>query len=236
MRSPRPGDALAERNPLSTAHAATSQHHADAKLIWDYHQLGHQLRPCSAGIGLGSHDLGVATLAAGLYLARLFPVLVFSGGNSPTTADIFPRGEAVHYAEHAISLGVPADAIIIEPRAANTGQNIGYSRQALADAGIPVTSVMLISKPYMQRRAYATIRTAWPEAEPVCASENVTFDEYLKSIGDDKLVIDMLVGDLQRVIEYPVRGFAIAQEVPADVTGAYQRLIAAGYDSRLMKE
>ena len=194
---------LAERNPLSTAHAATSQHHADAKLIWDYHQLGHQLRPCSAGIGLGSHDLGVATLAAGLYLAGLFPVLVFSGGNSPTTADVFPRGEAVHYAEHAISLGVPAGAIIIEPRAANTGQNIDYSRQALADAGIPVTSVMLISKPYMQRRAYATIRKAWPEAEPVCASEDITFDEYLKSIGDDKLVIDMLVGDLQRIIDLP---------------------------------
>jgi hypothetical protein len=41
------------------------------------------LRPCSAGIGLGSHDLGVATFAADLYHAGLFPVLVFSGGNSP---------------------------------------------------------------------------------------------------------------------------------------------------------
>ena len=95
---------------------------------------------------------------------------------------------------------------------------------------------MLISKPYMQRRAYATIRKAWPEAAPVCVSEDISFDEYLKSIGDDKLVIDMLVGDLQRVIAYPARGFAIAQDVPDDVTGAYQRLIAAGYDSRLMKE
>jgi hypothetical protein len=107
---------------------------------------------------------------------------------------------------------------------------------ALAEAGIPVTSVMLISKPYMQRRAYATIRKAWPEVEPVCASEDISFDEYLKSIGDDKLVIDMLVGDLQRVVEYPARGFAVAQDVPADVTDAYQQLIAAGYDSRLMKE
>jgi uncharacterized SAM-binding protein YcdF (DUF218 family) len=221
---------------LSKAHAATGQHHADAKLIWDYHQLGHQLRPCSAAIGLGSHDLGVATLAASLYQAGLFPVLVFSGGNSPTTGDVFPRGEAVHYAEHAIALGVPERAVIIEPLAANTGQNIDYSRNALAEAGIPVTSVMLLSKPYMQRRAYATIRKAWPEVEPVCASEDISFDEYLKSIGDDKLVIDMLVGDLQRVIAYPARGFAIAQEVPADVTDAYQRLIAAGYDSRLMKE
>ena len=40
----------------------------------------------------------------------------------------------------------------------------------LAAAGIPPTSVMLISKPYMQRRAYATNRTAWPEVEPVCSS------------------------------------------------------------------
>ena len=226
---------LAERNLMSRADTR-DQHHADAKLIWDYHQLGHQLRRCSAGIGLGSHDLGVATLAAGLYRAGLFQVLVFSGGNSPTTAARFPRGEAVHYAEHAITLGVPEDAIIIEPRAANTGQNIDYSRDALARAGIPVTSVMLISKPYMQRRAYATIRKAWPEAEPVCASEDISFDEYLKSIGDDRLVIDMLVGDLQRVITYPGRGFAIAQDIPDDVAGAYQRLITAGYDSRLLKE
>lgn len=95
---------------------------------------------------------------------------------------------------------------------------------------------MLMSKPYMERRAYATIRKAWPEVEPVCASEDVTFDEYVKSIGDDKLVIGMLVGDLQRVITYPGRGFAIAQDIPDDVAGAYQRLIAAGYDSRLLKE
>jgi hypothetical protein len=76
----------------------------------------------------------------------------------------------------------------------------------------------------------------WAQAEPVCASEDISFDEYLKSIGDDRLVIDMLVGDLQRIIECPARGFAIAEDVPADVTDAYQRLIAAGYDSRLMTE
>jgi hypothetical protein len=51
---------------------------------------------------------------------------------------------------------------------------------------------MLISKPYMQRRAYATIRKAWPEVEPVCASEDITFDEYLKSIGDD--IVSMRLG------------------------------------------
>jgi hypothetical protein len=67
-------------------------------------------------------------------------------------------------------------------------------------------------------------------------AENLGFDDYLKSIGDDTLVIDMLVGDLQRIIEYPARGFAIAQEVPGTVTGAYRRLIAARYVSRLTRD
>jgi hypothetical protein len=105
---------------MNRSDTVTEQHRADARFIWDYHQMDHQLRPCSAGIGLGSHDLGVATLAADLYRAGLFPVLVFSGGNSPTTAARFPRGEAVHYAEHAMALGVPQDAIIIEPRRRRT--------------------------------------------------------------------------------------------------------------------
>jgi uncharacterized SAM-binding protein YcdF (DUF218 family) len=124
----------------------------DARIIWDYHQLRHQPRPCDTGIGLGSNDLGVASLAADLYHAGMFPVLVFTGANSPTTRARFPRGEAVHYAEQAMALGVPQSAIIIEPEAANTGQNITFSRRVLADAGITPNLVMLISKPYMQRR------------------------------------------------------------------------------------
>jgi hypothetical protein len=144
---------------VTAEHGAVSDtHRADALVIWDYHQMHHPLRPCSAGIGLGSHDLGVATFAADLHHAGLFPVLVFTGGNSPTTAARFPRGEAVHYAEHAITLGVPPSAIIIEPEAANTGQNIDFTRRALAAAQITVSSVLLISKPYMQRRAFATAR------------------------------------------------------------------------------
>lgn len=215
-------------------HAITDEQWQQAKLIWDYHLMGHELRPCSAAIGLGSHDLGVATCAAGLYRAGLFPVLVFSGGNSATTRARFPRGEAVHYREHALGLGVPDDAIIVEPNAGNTGQNITLPREMLATAGITPQTVLLVSKPYMERRTFATARKLWPEVEVICVSEPLEFDDYLKSIGDEKLVLDMLVGDLQRVIEYPKLGFAIEQDVPEDVLAAYESLLAAGFDSRLI--
>ncbi|MGY6026890.1 YdcF family protein [Streptomyces spinosirectus] len=185
-------------------------------------------------MGLGSHDLGVATAAAGLYRGGLFPVVVFSGGNSATTRARFPRGEAVHYREHALGPGVPDGAILVEPRAANTGQNVTFSRELLAEAGVQVESLLLIFKPYMERRSYATCRRLWPEAEVVCACEPLGLDDYIKSIGDEKLVVDMLVGDLQRVIEYPKLGFAVEQDVPGDVYDAYVRLRGAGFDSRLI--
>lgn len=214
----------------------TEQHRHDAQTLWDYHQLGHDLVACEVAIGLGSHDLGVATYAAELFHARLFPTLVFTGANSPTTVQRFPRGEATHYREHAIDLGVPDSAILIEPHASNTGQNITLSRRLLAEHGLQPRSVLLISKPYMERRAFATCRKLWPEVDVVCASEPLKLDDYMQSIGDEKLVIDMLVGDLQRVIEYPKLGFAIEQQAPADVLAAYDRLLTAGFDSRLLKQ
>lgn len=209
-------------------------HIDDAVSIWDYHQMHHDLRPCEVAIGLGSHDLGVAEYAAELYHRGLFPLVVFSGATSPTTRARFPRGEAIHYREHALSLGVPAEAIAVETEAGNTGANITLSRALLSGLGIMPSSVLLISKPYMERRAYATTRLVWPEVDPICTSEPLKFDAYLESIGDPRLVLDMLVGDLQRVIEYPKKGFAIEQDVPESVREAYHRLIDAGYTSRLM--
>jgi uncharacterized SAM-binding protein YcdF (DUF218 family) len=163
-------------------------------------------------------------------LVWLFPVLVFSGGNSPTTRARFPRGEAVHYREHALGLDMSDEAILVEWEAANTGQNITFSRELLAKAGVEVDSLLLISKPYMERRSYATCRKLWPEVEVVCASEPLELDDYIKSIGDEKPVVDMLVGDLQRVIEYPKLGFAVEQAVH----DAYQRLLGVGFNRRLI--
>ena len=206
----------------------------DAELIWAYHQLRHSLQPCSAAIALGSNDLGVAKYAAELYHRGLFSTIVFSGATSRDTQHVFPRGEAVHYREHAIELGVPNDAILIESEATNTGENITFSRNVLRSAGIRIDSLLLVSMPYMERRAYATCRKAWPEVTPICASAPLTLNEYVKTMGNCALVIDMMMGDLQRVMEYPQLGYATAQDVPIEVEAAYDRLRAAGYTSRLL--
>jgi uncharacterized SAM-binding protein YcdF (DUF218 family) len=208
---------------------------ADVETLWAYHDLRHEVRRCDVGIGLGSHDPGVAVVAAELYGLGLFPLIVFTGANAPTTVDRYPRGEAVHYREYAIEHGVPPDSILIETRATNTAQNLTFTRSLLADRGIDVGSVLLMSRPYQQRRAFATCRKVWPEVDVVCTSRPLSLDDYVASIGEARRVIDMLVGDTQRIDEYARRGYAIAQEMPADVREAYARLVDAGYTSRLLQ-
>ncbi|MFJ5915880.1 YdcF family protein [Streptomyces ardesiacus] len=212
----------------------STQNWADTRRLWEYHQMGHTPRPCSVAIGLGSHDLGVADTAAELYERGMAPLIVFTGATSPTTRERMPRGEAVHYRERALELGVPSSAVLVEPRARNTGDNIRFSRELLSEAGVDVSSVLLISKPYEERRAYATARKLWPEVEIVSASSPMTLNEYVDSIGDARMVIDMLVGALQRLLVYPEQGFLISQPVPADVIEAYERLCQAGFTSRLL--
>lgn len=212
----------------------STQNWADARRVWDYHQMGHSPRPCSVAIGLGSHDLGVADRAVDLYKRGMAPLLLFTGATSPTTRERMPRGEAVHYRERAVELGVPSSDVLVEPRARNTGENIRFSRELLEEAGVEVSSVLLISKPYEERRAYATARKLWPGVEVVSASSPMTLDEYVDSIGDGRLVIDMLVGALQRLMVYPEQGFMISQPLPADVIEAYERLCQAGFTSRLL--
>ncbi|NYE09884.1 uncharacterized SAM-binding protein YcdF (DUF218 family) [Actinomadura citrea] len=208
---------------------------ADVEILWNYHDMCHTIRPTDVAIGLGSHDLGVATLAAELYREGAAPRIVFTGANAPTTIERFPRGEAVHYRDHAIGLGVPGEAILVEPEATNTGQNIEFTRRLLASRGIEVRSATLISRPYQQRRAYSTAKKLWPELEVVCASRPLPLDEYIGSIGDVNRVINMLVGDTQRIMVYPGRGFAIPQDMPPEVEAAYRRLVEAGFTSRLVR-
>ncbi|MFE2118456.1 YdcF family protein [Streptomyces microflavus] len=214
----------------------SAQAWADAQRLWDFQQMGHEPRPCSVAIGLGSHDLGVADTTVDLYERGMMPLIVFTGATSRTTRERMPRGEAEHYRERAIELGVPAGAILVEPQARNTGENIRLSRALLEDRGVPVSSVLLVSKPYEERRAYATARRLWPDVEWVSASTPMTLAEYVDSIQDARLVIDMLVGAQQRLMVYPCQGFMIEQPIPEDVAAAYERLRTEGFTSRLLAD
>ncbi|ASR37958.1 hypothetical protein BAY61_26425 [Prauserella marina] len=209
---------------------------ADVETLWRFHRLDDELRQVDVAVGLGSHDGGVAVYTAELYRRGLFPLVVFTGANAPTTVERFPRGEAVHFREIAMDNGVPDSAIRVEPKAKTTVENISLTRELLAGEGIAPQSVLLISRPYQQRRAQAIAAKLWPDVEILCTGAQQDLDTYVDSIGEPERVVNMLVGDTQRLELQGRSGEIEPQHIPADVQAAYERLIAAGYTSRLIPE
>ena len=209
-----------------------------AERLWDYHHLNQELERADVILVLCSHDTAVAERGARLYLEGWAPLLVFSGGLGVITKNLWSEPEAELFARIARGMGVPDSDVLVETRSANTGENVQFSRRLLAGRGVEPRSLILVQKPYMERRTYATFKNYWPEPRVSVTSPQVTFDEYLKHYSNSALneddVVGIMVGDLQRIRVYPERGFQIPQEIPADVWAAYEELVRAGYDKYLI--
>ena len=205
-----------------------------ARVVWDYHHVHHALARADCIIALGSHDTRVAERAAEVFLEGWAPLLVCSGHLGGLTSGMWTRSEAETFADVAVGRGVPRERILIESRSTNTGENVDFSRQLLAERGIPVSRAIAVQKPYMERRTLATFQQRWPELEVFVTSPQLDFDAYATGEIQKDDVIHIMVGDLQRLIVYGRKGWSAPQEVPAEVMAAYEGLVAAGYTKRLL--
>ena len=205
-----------------------------AQKIWDYHHLNHQLQKSDCILVQGSHDLRVAERGAQLFLDGWAPLLIVSGGLGRLTADLWDEPEADKFALIAQEMGVPADNILIENRSTNTGENVHFTRRLLAQQGLNPQRFILVQKPYMERRTYATFKKVWPEKEAVVTSPQIPFEAYPTTEISLDEVICIMLGDLQRIKLYPEKGFQIPQEIPPDVWAAFEQLVSLGYTNNLI--
>ena len=205
-----------------------------AKKLWDYHHLNHELQKVDCILTLGSHDLRVAKRAAQLYLDGFAPLLVFSGGLGRLTLDMWIQSEAEQFAAIAAEMGVPREDILVENKSTNTGENILFTRQLLAARNLHPESFIVVQKPYMERRSYATFKKQWPDKKLLVTSPQIAFEDYPTGEISMEKVIDIMVGDLQRIKYYPEKGFQIYQEIPDDVWDACNELIRSGFNKYLI--
>jgi uncharacterized SAM-binding protein YcdF (DUF218 family) len=207
--------------------------------VWNYHQLNHQISRADAILVLCSHDTIVAERGAGLFLEGWAPLLIFSGGLGAITSRFWSEPEADQFADIAVRMGVPRERILIENRSTNTGENVLFTKRLLAERHLDPAKFILVQKPYMERRSYATFKKVWPEKEVVVTSPRLSLDEYLERYSHEALskddVISIMIGDLQRIRLYPEKGFQIHQDIPDDVWRAYDALVDAGYDRHLIR-
>ena len=207
-----------------------------AKVLWDYHDVAENL-PAEVDfiLAAGSHDDRVAHHAAGLMRQGKSRVLVTSGGYGKVTSGIRREPEGERFRRIAIAQGVDSGSILVEAAATNTGENITFSRALLESRGVYPTSGIIVTKPYMKRRALATGMKQWPEMRWYPSAPEIDFEYYPTDDVPEGRMIELMVGDLQRIRVYADQGFQAPQEIPPEVWAAYDGLVGLGFDKYVIK-
>lgn len=200
-----------------------------AALLLDYLALRSAALPrgCDAIIGFGHFDLRVARRCGELWRAGVSPRIIFSGGVGAGSADLTePEADAFatelrrHYPE------IPADAILIESRSTNTGENVQFLQRAATDAGWSLRSVCLVATPYRQRRVALTWRQQGPrDGVASNAPPATTLAEEIElyaAKGEDFCA--HLPGEIDRLIAYAERGWIAPETVPDTILSAAKQL------------
>jgi len=216
-----------------------AQIQALAETLWDYHLMKQPVAKADVIMVLCSHDERVAERGAQLFLDGFAPLIIFAGGHGAITRQLWEEPEAERFAHIAMTLNVPRKSILIEAESTNTGENIAFTKRLLVEKGLDPQRFIVVQKPYMERRSYATFRKLWPEKEVTVTSPQVSFRSYLAEYANRALsvadVVSIMVGDLQRIKIYPARGYQIEQDIPEHVWHAFERLVRAGYDKYLIQ-
>lgn len=202
--------------------------------LWNYLRLEQKVMAADCIIVMGSQDLGAVPRAVELLQKGYSDLVVFSGGFGKVTQNMWAKPEAEIFAQLALNLGMPATQMLLETQSSNCGENVLFSMQLLAAKGINPGTVILVSKPYLERRAFATFKQHFPDVSVVVTSQQIAFADYMAQVADQEQAIQLMVGDLQRILLYPAKGWQIPQTVPESVLLVFHALVSLGFTQHLL--
>ncbi|WP_295894237.1 YdcF family protein [uncultured Vibrio sp.] len=195
--------------------------------IWNYMKMGHTPAQSDLIFVLCSNDLRVASHAAALYHQGYAPKILFSGGSGRFTDGLFDKTEAETFAAIARDSGVPAEAIYLETEATNTGENITLGYEVINKERLSHQRLLLVQKPFMERRSYATFMKQWPASceQVLVTSSSEDFVDYISAEMPLDMVLTAMMEDYHRIKHYPAKGFQIEQAIPNQVEDSYEYLV-----------
>ena len=192
--------------------------------LWEYLAASEAPRQADVIFVFGSADLAVPDCAARLYLAGHAPRVLVSGSFGRLTRNLFDKPEAYVFRDRLVAAGVPSEAVIAEPAAASTLENVRLGMRALAERGCRPRSALLVAKGFALRRCVATFARQHPE---VCvhpcrpeASLEAALDRSLPAFAA------RLVAELDRLERYAAQGDIEPQAIPPAVRVAARRITA----------
>ncbi|MBS3770995.1 MAG: YdcF family protein [Bacteroidales bacterium] len=206
----------------------------EACKVFDYLYLRDDNQRVDAVLGFGHFDMKIPHTCGKLYQEGYAPKIIFTGGVGAGTADLKKKEAQVFRDElYAHFPDIPEEDLLIEDQSTNTGENI-YFLKEMAFRQWPehnfskgVSSVMLVCNAARQRRTWLTWKKILPEVHAINCPPETAFkqeQELFRSKG--RTLENLLLGEMERILNYPDKGFTVEEEVPQDVYSAYQVLKA----------
>ena len=165
-----------------------------ALILWSYNNLKQDLKPADFIFVMCSYNLEIADRAYQLFEDKMGDFIAVSGGVAHQD-DLLSTGwndpEAVVFQNRLLELGVPPEVIVLEDKAQNCGENIQFTKRILEERSLK--SGLIVQKPYMERRAFATAEKQWSDMSWQVTSPSVSYDAYAQEFGEEKRSISWWV-------------------------------------------
>lgn len=186
--------------------------------IWDFLAVSEKPGDADAIFVFGGIDLLVPRHASKLWREGLAPKVLVSGNAGLLTPEHFTEPEAIVFSREMQAHGVPEDAILVEDRATNSGENVEFGMESLRTFGVNATSLILVSKPFIMRRCVATFQQKFPRVRTFASPPPGEILDFLDR--DRATFARRLVQELDRIEKYSKLGFMTHVDIPETVKDA----------------
>ena len=202
-----------------------------AKVLWDF--LISVKTPGKSEIIVlcCSYDLRVCDYACELIKRGDSERILFTGNTGNWTNKLWKQKEAEAFNDRALKNGINQKDITLETKARNIGENIEFARNLLAD----VKTVTFVTKPNTLLRVKLSKDIKWESVHAFYDCPDFKFPEQASNVVGVFGLINEMVGDIDRIIEYPRLGFQSSIDCPDDVLQSWRHLIDDGFTEHLIE-
>lgn len=187
---------------------------------------------CDAVIGFGTFDLTLAAFCGELHLRGLARRILLTGGIGAGTADL-GRPEADAWRDEILRTHPAIDprSIVAENRSTNTSENIEFTSALLAREhpelafGRGIRTALVVASPSRLRRVKLTLRHRLPDLRVFRRLPAADFDREF-ALHECKGIpyLPHLAGEIDRIRDYPTRGWIAAEPLPPAIVAAREAL------------
>ena len=186
-----------------------------------------------AVIGFGTFDVTLASFCGELYEQKCARRIVFTGGIGAGTIDLgMPEADAWRLELARTHPSIPVDHVIAENRSTNTAENIAFTGALLARIAPELTigggleHALIVASPSRLRRVRLTLQKLHPSLRVTCCLPPSTTFERELALHESKKIdyLSHLRGELDRIVDYPARGWIAHEPLPSNIVAAHAAL------------